>query len=272
MSDCIAISTIPSAPYEYILHHTQTSDIKSAEAIMARLKNTARKSADSNMGSTQGSIRQQVKSRKEVRFSEDLTSDQDRPTRKVKSTQASIHRTIDGRVGKSYGGATASSKDKRVRQSQVSRAITAGESEDESEDESEESYERPQRRWKYHGLSRWTQAQEGEQEGTANASTDSSSTRSYTITVRHTDGTDHDFFVWGNALQESSRFFRAARSGRWTSADTPTIVEEDVTLFEKALLAVHDWEEFEGDTNKAIAASKLHPTDGDEVSLVPLAH
>lgn len=130
------------------------------------------------MGSTQGYIRTQVEPRKKVRFAENLTFDQDRPTKKVKSTQASIHRTIEGRVGKSYGGATASSKDKRVRQSQVSRAIAAGESEDESEDESEESDERPQRGWKYHGLSRWTQAQEGEQEGTANANTDSSSARS----------------------------------------------------------------------------------------------
>lgn len=207
---------------------------------MARVKNTAKK----------------------VRFAEDLSSDQDRPTKKAKSSQASIHQTIDGRVRKTYGGATASSKDKRVRQSQVSRGIAAGE----SEDESEEPDERPQRGWKYHGLSRWTQAQEGEQEGTANTNTDSSSARSYTIKVRHTDGIDHDFFVWGNALQESSRFFRAARSGRWTSADTLTVVEEDVELFEKFLLAVHDWKEFEGDTDKAIAASKLHPTDGDEVS------
>lgn len=233
---------------------------------MARLKPYGRKSADLVMGSTQGYIRTQVDPRRKVRFAENLTSDQDRPTKKVKSTQASIHQTIEGRVGKSYGGATASSKDKRVRQSQVSRAIAAGESEDESEDESEESDERPQRGWKYHGLSRWTQAQEGEQEGTANANTDSSSARSYTIEVRHTDGTDHDFFVWGNTLQESSRFFRAARSGRWTSADTPTVVEEDFELFEKFLLAVHDWKEFEGDTDKAIAASQLHPTDGDEVS------
>lgn len=214
------------------------------------------------MAATQGSVRQQVELRKKVRLAEDLTSDEDRPTKKVRSTQVFIYQTIEGRVGKSYGGATISSKDKRVRQSQVSRAITVGE----SEDESEESDERPQRGWKYHGLSRWTQAQDGEQEGTANANPGSSSARSYTITVRHTDGTDHDFFVWGNALQETSRFFRAARSGRWTSADTPTIVEEDVNLFEKSLLAVHDWEEFERDTNKAIAASKPHPTDGDEVS------
>ncbi|GAB7330530.1 hypothetical protein MBLNU13_g02124t1 [Cladosporium sp. NU13] len=243
---------------------------------MARLKSYAYKSVDSVMRSTQGSIRQQVKPRKQVRFAEDSTPEieQDRPTKKAKSIQASIHQTVDGRVGKSYGSATTSSKDKRSRQSQVSRAIAAGESEDESESESEieserepeGSDERPQRGWNYHGLSRWTGTQEGEQEGTANANTNSPSARSCTIKIRHIDGTDHDFFVWGNALQESSRFFRAARSGRWTPADVPTIVEEDVKLFEKFLLAIHDWEEFKADISAAIAASKLHPTDGDEVS------
>ena len=237
------------------------------------------------MGSLQSTAGQQVSPTKKVRFPRDLVSQgpsQHMPNRKAKASQNLIHQTIDGRVRKSDSGATTSTKNKRVRQSKVLRTIAEGEFESESEIESESesesesevesegepegSDERPQRGWNYHGLSRWTQAQEGEQEGTANANTDSTSARSCTIKVRHTDGTDHEFFVWGNTLQESSRFFRAARSGRWTSAGTLDIAEEDVNLFKKFLLATHDWDKFEADISSAIAASKLHPADGDEVS------
>lgn len=229
------------------------------------------------MGSLQSTAGQQVSPTKKMRFPRDLVSQgssQHMPNRKAKAPQTLAHQTIDGRVRKNDGGATISAKNQRVRQSKVLRAIAEGEfesepeieSESESEVESEGSDEHPQRGWNYHGLSRWTQTQEGEQEDTANANTDSLSARSFTIKVRHTDGTDHYFYVWGNALEESSRFFRAARSGRWTSADTINIAEEDVNLFKKFLLATHDWDKFEAGINSAIAASKLDPADGDEVS------
>lgn len=276
---------------------------------MVRFKPTVRRSTQSSL--------EQVRTTKKVRFADDLNPEQDRPTKKAKATQASIHQTIDGRIRKTDGGKTASSKDKRIRKSKVSHAIekplvdnsdsdddmdvdandedtsdeeTRGspspsrglenesevesdgepeaksevKSEDESEGEPEGSDDRPQRGWTYKGLGRWTQTQEGEQEGTANANTDPSSTRPFTITVRHTDGTDHDFYVWGNTLQESSRFFRTARSGRWTSADTATLVKEDVNMFEQFLHATHDWEEFEGEISEAVATLKPLPTDDDE--------
>jgi len=91
----------------------------------------------------------------------------------------------------------------------------------------------PQRGWKYHGLGRWTQTQEGEGTDTTSANTDPSSAESYLVIVRHIDGSKHQFEIRGNLLEERAPFFRAARSARWTEADSATVLEEDVNFFER---------------------------------------
>lgn len=253
---------------------------------MARVKNTAKK----------------------VRFAEDLTSDQDRPIQKVKSTETSIHRTIEGRVGKSYGGAKNVAEDERVRRAKAIRGfekildeysgydgdlnVDAHEEngrspspsrglEDESEDQSEGEYrgepevpgeseesegsdEHPQHRWKYHGPGRWTRITENEEEGAADANTDSSNARTYLVVVQH-DGEEFKFEIDGNALEEMSPFFRAARSGRWTAHDVATIVDDDVDHFTSYLLATFHWRKFRRDVHDAISASRTHPVEGDDV-------
>lgn len=133
---------------------------------------------------------------------------------------------------------------------------------DEIVNEPEGSDEKPV--WRYRGLSRWALVQKGGKEVATNGNT-GASTYKYTITVRHTDGETYDFEVRGNSLEENAHFFRAARSGRWTEADVPTVLEEDVDYFRAYLLARFYWSDFQEDLNDAVAESKGHPTDGDKV-------
>jgi len=119
---------------------------------------------------------------------------------------------------------------------------------------------------RYRGLSRWALVQKGGQEVATNGNT-GASTYKYTITVRHTNGVTYDFEIRGNSLEENTHFFRAARSGRWTEADVPTVLEEDVNHFRAYLLARFYWPDFQEDVNDAVAESKGHPTDGDQVPL-----
>ena len=242
------------------------------------------------MAPTHNSTPQQVNSAKKVRFAQDLTPQQHsmhKPNKKAAANHTSFNQTIDGRIRKTDGGNTASSKDKRVRQSKVQHAVgktlteydlggsdndtivnasdkdtsdeesrgspSPSESDVESDSESEDSDDHEDE-------------SDDEEEGTADANTDSSPGRKFLITVRHTDGTDHDFFVWGNTLLESSRFFRAARSWPGIQADDATQLEEDVNHFESYLTATFDWDEFKKDNTQDIAASKLHPTDGEEAT------
>jgi hypothetical protein len=84
------------------LHNTQIAENEPAKTIMVRLKSFARKTT---IGSDQSPIRQQVKPRKKVRFAEDPIPENDRPSKKANSTQASLNQTIEGRVCKSCSGA-----------------------------------------------------------------------------------------------------------------------------------------------------------------------
>lgn len=121
--ECIALPSIFSVPYinilstdyQFILHHTQTANKKSAKTTMVRFKPTVRRSTQSSF--------EQVRTTKKVRFADDLTPEQDRPIKKAKSTQAPIHQTIDGRIRKTDSGKTASSKNKRISTSKVLHRI-----------------------------------------------------------------------------------------------------------------------------------------------------
>jgi hypothetical protein len=136
---------------------------------------------------------------------------------------------------------------------------------DETLHTSQDSDKPAQRGWKHHGLGRWTRTQEDGQDEDEDANTDSSSNRPYLIIVRHPDGVEYKVEVRGNFLEENSPFFRAARSGRWNSANAPIVLEENIDFFRAYLLASTHWRTFRERISGLIASSKQHPTVGDEV-------
>jgi hypothetical protein len=176
-------------------------------------------------------------------------------TRDERARRAKAHRGLD----KLLDEYLASDDDMNV---DASEETIGGESQGEPEGMAEGSDKRPQRRWKYHGPGRWTPIQEGEEEVAADANSYSSTVRPYIVIVRH-DGEESKFEINGMALEEMSPFFRAARSGRWTSPDVATIIEDDPNHFASYLLATFHWRKFRRDVHDAICASKHHPTEGD---------
>lgn len=293
MAACIAALGIFSAPHINIISAPYPHSYCLANTIKVRVKLQTHqhfKPAKTIMAPTQKSTPQQVTSAKKVRFAQDLTPQKHsmhKSNKRAAVTHPSIHQTIDGRVCKIDVGIKASTKDKRVRQSKVQHAVgkklaeydfrdsdndtTVNASDKDTSDE--ESHGSPSPSESEVGFDSESEdsdesqdESEDEEEGAADADTDSSPDRNFLITVRHTDGTNHDFFVWGNTLLGSSRFFRAARSWAGTQADDATQLEEDVNHFESYLTATFGCDEFKEEITQAIAASRLHPTDGDEAT------
>lgn len=165
----------------------------------------------------------------------------------------------------STGQKHTQTKQKRGRLETLGALFSSKRSKPASSDE--DPKENPYRGWKFHGLGKWSHVDDEEQEATVNDSTDPLNTRQYKITIRHTDGTQYEFEFRGNTLEESSPFFRAARSGLWTDSETPTVLDDDVNIFRLYMLAMSRKRAFQGTIDYAVVLSHGHPTADGDVSL-----